>query len=127
MRTLPIEQDLDKRQQHDLLRRLRWISIGRQYNWTLKEYSDASEEIPEFVKALCEKLSKMAGLGEFKAEAGIANFYQPGDSLTAHVDRSEKNMTVPLVSVSAGASCAFVLGGESREDEPVGLLLHSGI
>lgn len=90
------------------------------------EYSEATEEIPGFVKLLCDKLSKMAGLGAFKAEAGIANFYQPGDSLTSHVDRSEKNMSVPLVSVSAGASCAFVLGGESRDEEPVGLILHSG-
>ena len=42
------------------------------------------------------------------------------------VDRSEKNMSVPLVSVSVGASCAIVLGGESRDDAPVGILLHSG-
>jgi alkylated DNA repair protein alkB family protein 1 len=68
----------------------------------------------------------MAGLGEFKAEAGIVNFYQPGDSLTSHVDRSEKRMDVPLISVSVGASCAFVLGGETREEVPVAVVLHSG-
>jgi alkylated DNA repair protein alkB family protein 1 len=63
---------------------------------------------------------------DFRAEAGIVNFYQPGDSLTGHVDRSEQNMDVPLVSFSLGASCIFLLGGKSREEEVLPILLHSG-
>jgi|JI10StandDraft_1071094.scaffolds.fasta_scaffold735502_1 hypothetical protein len=36
VRALPLEQEYNMLQQHELLRRLRWISIGRQYDWTLK-------------------------------------------------------------------------------------------
>ncbi len=85
VKALPLEQKMDAKQQQDLLKRLRWISVGLQYDWTKKEYFDQAEVIPTFVIDLCEKLSRMAGLGEFKAEAGIVNFYQPGDSLTSHV------------------------------------------
>jgi alkylated DNA repair dioxygenase AlkB len=35
---------------------------------------------------------------DYLCEAGIINFYQAGDSLTAHQDRSEANSTAPLVS-----------------------------
>jgi alkylated DNA repair protein alkB family protein 1 len=67
-----------------------------------------------------------AGYGEFKAEAGIINFYRPGDSLTGHVDRSELNMEVPLVSVSFGADCIFLLGGLDRDDVVVPLKVRAG-
>jgi alkylated DNA repair protein alkB family protein 1 len=127
VRAQPLVQEMERAEQVALLQRLRWISIGRQYDWATKAYFDRSEPMPADVCALCARLCREAGLcDDFVAEAGIVNFYQPGDSLTSHVDRSEKRMDVPLVSVSLGASCVFVLGGESRDDEPVALLLHSG-
>lgn len=73
--------------------------------------------------------------------ARIVNFYQPGDSLTGHVDRSEKRMDLPLVSMSfgasfsvlvssltatKGASCIFLLGGATREDSVLPILVRSG-
>ena len=123
----PLVQEMGRAEQVALLRRLRWISIGQQYDWASKSYFAQSEPMPPDVCALCARLCRDAGLCEdFRAEAGIVNLYQPGDSLTGHVDRSERRMDVPLVSVSLGASCVFVLGGQSRDDEPVALLLHSG-
>lgn len=110
-----------------LLRRLRWISIGQQYNWADRSYFPQRSPMPTLLSDLSRKICADLGVcQDFRAEAGIVNFYQPGDSLTSHVDRSEKRMDVPLVSFSLGAPCIFLLGGETREDPVTPILLRSG-
>jgi alkylated DNA repair dioxygenase AlkB len=59
-------------------------------------------------------------------DAGIVNFYQTKDTLMAHVDRSEVCATSPLVSISLGNSAVFLIGGNSREEEPMPIILRSG-
>src|SRR5262249_4545522 len=81
---------------------------------------------PSDLAAWSEAVSRAAGFGPFRAEAGIVNFYQPGDTLTGHVDRSEKNMEAPLISLSLGAACIFLLGGPSRDDPVLPIHLQSG-
>lgn len=63
---------------------------------------------------------------EYRPEAGIINFYQLNNSLTAHVDRSERNMNAPLISLSLGHSCVFLIGTATRDTKPTALLLKSG-
>ena len=62
----------------------------------------------------------------YRPEAGVVNFYQARDTLTAHVDQSEVDAVKPLVSVSLGESAIFLLGAESRDEIPLPLLLQSG-
>ncbi|KAF9246112.1 hypothetical protein BU15DRAFT_58241 [Melanogaster broomeanus] len=69
----------------------------------------------------------------YEPDAGIVNFYQtkasltcPTDTLMAHVDRSEVCATSPLVSISLGNSCIFLIGGLTRDVEPIPILLRSG-
>lgn len=112
--------DLEKR----FIRKIRWITLGYQYNWTTKEYSyddkDFNAQFPKDLSSWTKNAVKQLGFdSEYKPEAGIVNFYQPDDTLTGHVDRSEKNMTAPLVSMSIGLSAIFLLGRFSREDAPV--------
>lgn len=114
------------------IRKTRWITLGYQYNWTTKEYNFDNKDfnaifpkdLGEWTRSAAEKL----GFGsDYKPEAGIVNFYQPDDTLTGHVDRSEKNMTAPLISMSIGLSAIFLLGGLSREDSPVrAIIVRSG-
>lgn len=63
---------------------------------------------------------------EYKAEAGVVNFYQYQDTLTAHVDQSEVDSVRPLVSISLGESAIFLVGGKTRETTPIPILLRSG-
>jgi alkylated DNA repair protein alkB family protein 1 len=127
-KALPAEQMLHAAEIETLVRRIRWVTLGYQYDWTTKTYSFTSNPIPfpEDLAKWSSDLSLAAGFGEFHAEAGIVNFYQPGDTLTGHVDRSELNMTVPLISLSLGASCIFLLGGAERNDPVLPILLRSG-
>ena len=63
---------------------------------------------------------------EYRPEAGVVNFYQFRDSLTAHVDQSEVDAIKPLVSISLGPSAIFLVGGTTRDEQPIPLLLQSG-
>ena len=118
--------------ENKLIRKIRWITLGYQYNWTTKEYNfdeiDASTVFPTDLAQWTRQAVEALGFGpNYRPEAGIVNFYQPDDTLTGHVDRSEKNMTAPLVSLSMGRSAIFLLGGRSREDAPVrAIIVRSG-
>jgi DNA alkylation damage repair protein AlkB len=111
-----------------LIDRLRWINLGRRYDWTSKEYDFDSETppVPELLQRLSRVVVALVDGEPFKAEGGIINFYKPDDSLTCHVDRSEPNMARPLVSLSLGLSAVFLLGGRNREDIVQSIKVQSG-
>jgi alkylated DNA repair protein alkB homolog 1 len=118
-----------------LLPRLRWATLGKQYNWTKKEYHYDLERNPAFPPLMVELCDTIVSAFEpiirydpnkWKPEAGIINFYQPGDSLMAHQDKSEPNSDAPLLSISLGLDCAFLIGTDDRQDKPVALRLSSG-
>jgi alkylated DNA repair protein alkB family protein 1 len=127
-KALPMEQTLDRAGIRSLIRRIRWVTLGYQYDWTSKEYDFSRSPVPfpSNLAAYSSSLTQSAGLGPSRPEAGIVNFYQPGDTLTGHVDRSEPNMQVPLVSMSLGAPCIFLVGGRGRDEEVLPVLLRGG-
>jgi len=135
-----------------LLYKLRWANIGRSYHWGTKSY-DFSKQLgpfPEDIRAICRRAvqsvpwTKIWGdvtcdqdWGEeadtwrdwhdsYEPDAGIVNFYQERDTLMGHVDRSELSSTTPLVSISLGNAAIFLIGGLTRDVEPLPILLRSG-
>ncbi|KAJ3323083.1 hypothetical protein HDU76_013735 [Blyttiomyces sp. JEL0837] len=116
------------------IKQWRWSSLGLQYNWTTKEYHrDRNVSMPAAVADMCgavvSAIQELTGYKRewFSSEAGIINFYQLPDSLTAHTDRSEENAVAPLVSYSLGQSCIFLMGLQTREEAaPIPILLRSG-
>ncbi|KAI8876631.1 hypothetical protein K501DRAFT_261852 [Backusella circina FSU 941] len=124
----------------ELIRKLRWVTLGYQYHWPTKTYHlDRRYPFPEDVSELTRAVvTAVEGIGyqdkwrntykgeDYKAEAGVVNYYQYRDALMGHVDRSELNMDAPLVSLSLGSSCIYVIGGETRDTEPAALYLRSG-
>ncbi|KAF0511022.1 Alkylated DNA repair protein alkB-like [Gigaspora margarita] len=124
-----------------LIRKLRWITLGYQYHWSTKSYHfDRRFQFPQDINDLTTAVVKaIDGLGypddsfvhkydvkKWKPEAGVVNYYQLKDNLMAHVDRSEINMDAPLISFSFGHSCIFLIGGTTRETAPLALYLRSG-
>ncbi|KAG0373345.1 hypothetical protein BGX24_011829 [Mortierella sp. AD032] len=120
-----------------LIRKMRWITLGYQYHWPSKTYH--FDQNAPFPKELCilskavvaavedkESFEYPYPAEDFVAEAGVINYYQLKDRLMGHVDRSELNKHAPLVSFSFGHSCIYLLGGPTREQSPTPILLQSG-
>ena len=107
-----------------LNRKLRWMTLGGQYNWTEKKYPiESVPSFPEDISAfICHLFPTM------KPEAAILNVYAPGDTLSVHRDVSEESDN-DLVSISLGCDGIFVVGLDFEkcgEPKCVSLRLHSG-
>eukprot|EP00127_Corallochytrium_limacisporum_P000365 Clim_evm60s11 gene=Clim_evmTU60s11 len=115
-----------------IMKRLRWFTIGYQYDWTSKEYvypakGTPAPAIPSTLVDVCRHMARVLGCGDkYKPEAGIINYYKIGDTLSAHQDVAEVNKEAPLFSISLGLSAVFLIGTSSLDDEPAQLLLQSG-
>ncbi|KAL2264627.1 hypothetical protein VTJ83DRAFT_7137 [Remersonia thermophila] len=103
---LTIKQVLD--------RKLHWVTLGGQYDWTKRQYpsADGEEEgegshrpppFPPDVAAFIQDL-----FPETVAQAAIVNFYSPGDTMMMHRDVSERT-DKGLVSISLGCDGLFMI------------------
>lgn len=108
-----------------LNRKLRWITLGGQYDWTNKVYP--AHDPPPFPSDLARLLQSL--FSETKPEAAIVNLYSPGDTLSMHRDVSEE-CDQGLISISIGCDGLFVIGMDPADPESQGahavIRLHSG-
>lgn len=93
-----------------LRRKLRWMTLGAQYDWTTKSYPRTNS--PHFPKELANFTQQL--FPGMKPEAAIVNIYSPGDTLSVHRDVSEES-TTGLVSISLGCDGIFVAGTEDED------------
>lgn len=104
--------------------KLRWVTLGGQYNWTDKVYPlEAPPKFPIDVASLLHHL-----FPDMEPQAAIVNLYSPGDRLNMHRDVSEE-IYKGLASISLGCSCIFIIGIENEdthEIQKVALRLKSG-
>jgi alkylated DNA repair protein alkB family protein 1 len=90
-----------------LTKKLRWITLGGQYDWTNKVYPP--EQPPQFPPDIAQLLHGL--FPEMHPQAAIVNFYSPGDTLSLHRDVAE-HCDRGLVSISIGCDGIFILGLE---------------
>jgi len=109
-----------------LRQKLRWITLGGQYDWTQKAYPHVvPPTFPEDIGSLIHSI-----FPNMKPEAAIVNIYSAGDTLALHRDVSEES-NAGLISVSLGCDGLFVIGmncpnGERKEPHCVAVRLRSG-
>lgn len=103
-----------------LRRKLRWVTLGGQYDWTRKIYPD--ETPPEFPEEIAKILEGY--FPDIDAQAAIVNFYTPGDTLSMHRDISEE-CDRGLISISIGCDGLFMVADEDGSQCAV-LRLRSG-
>uniref|UniRef100_A0A0D3HLW2 Fe2OG dioxygenase domain-containing protein n=1 Tax=Oryza barthii TaxID=65489 RepID=A0A0D3HLW2_9ORYZ len=113
-----------------LVRKLRWSTLGLQFDWSKRNYdvSLPHNKIPDLLSVLAKKMAipAMPSGEEFKPEAAIVNYYGPSDMLGGHVDDMEADWSKPIVSISLGCKCIFLLGGKTRDEVPTAMFLRSG-
>jgi alkylated DNA repair protein alkB family protein 1 len=90
-------------------KKLRWITLGGQYDWTNKVYLDGPP--PAFPKDTAQLLHGL--FPDLYPQAAIVNFYSPGDTLSLHRDVAEE-CDRGLLSISIGCDGIFILGLESE-------------
>ncbi|KAJ5081635.1 hypothetical protein NUU61_009899 [Penicillium alfredii] len=87
-----------------LEKKLRWVTLGGQYDWSAKVYpSEAPRVFPQDIAKLLR-----AAFPQTEAQAAILNLYSAGDTLNVHRDVSEK-CDVGLISVSFGCDGLFLV------------------
>ncbi|KAL1838904.1 hypothetical protein VTJ49DRAFT_2068 [Mycothermus thermophilus] len=111
-----------------LERKLHWVTLGGQYDWTKREYPSADEEdgegesnrpppFPPDVAAFIQDL-----FPETVAQAAIVNFYSPGDTMMMHRDVSEMS-DKGLVSVSLGCEGLFMIAPPNPTGDGDGVVM----
>lgn len=95
-----VHKPLSMRQVLD--RKLHWVTLGGQYDWTNRVYP--AEKPPPFPPDIAGFLETL--WPETLAQAAIVNFYSPGDTMMMHRDVSEKSHN-GLVSLSIGCDALF--------------------
>lgn len=103
-----------------LEKKLRWVTLGGQYDWTNKVYPH--EKPPAFPQDIADLVrSVFAGI---EPQAAILNFYSPGDTLSLHRDVSEE-CARGLVSISIGCDALFLVANADASQSTV-IRLRSG-
>lgn len=103
-----------------LEKKLRWLTLGGQYNWSTKRYP--IEKPPPFPADIRRLLRQL--FPDTDPQAAILNFYHPGDTLSVHRDISEE-CDQALVSISIGCEAVFIIGNEDGSSRAA-LRLRSG-
>lgn len=106
-----------------MTKKLRWITLGGQYDWTNKVYP--AEEPPKFPSDIANLIEGL--FPDMEPQAAIVNFYSPKDTLQLHRDGAE-SVDRGLVSVSLGCDCIFMiaLGNPDSEKDHIAIRLRSG-
>ncbi|KAK3333032.1 hypothetical protein B0T19DRAFT_416989 [Cercophora scortea] len=87
-----------------LERKLHWVTLGGQYDWTNRVYPGSPP--PAFPPDIARFLETLFPLT--KAQAAIVNFYTPGDTMMMHRDVSEET-DKGLISLSIGCDSLFMI------------------
>ena len=113
-----------------VLSKIRWITLGYQYDWTNRSYKkEKYVPFPIKLAQLCTDLTASINNDtnyNLHPEAAIINFYQNGNIMGGHQDDVESTFDHPVLSISIGCPCIFLLGGFNKEDDPLPILLRSG-
>lgn len=82
--------------------------------------------MPRILVDFALRCAVRAGFPNFRPDSCHINRYQAGTKLGLHQDRHEFDLFQPIVSVSFGVECIFLLGGFQRTDPTKRILLEHG-
>ncbi|MGA2047659.1 MAG: alpha-ketoglutarate-dependent dioxygenase AlkB [Terracidiphilus sp.] len=82
--------------------------------------------IPRVLLDFALRCAIRSGFPLFRPDSLHINRYQAGTKLGIHQDRHEIDLSQPIVSISLGLECVFLLGGFQRTDPAKRMLLEHG-
>jgi alkylated DNA repair protein alkB family protein 1 len=108
-------------------KKLSWATVGYHYDWTQRTYhEDVKSPMPPLVGDLAIQFARTSLVLErkgtslaFTPSGLIVNYYNQKSNMGGHKDDLELATDKPIVSISMGLPAIFLMGGKSKEDEPV--------
>jgi alkylated DNA repair protein (DNA oxidative demethylase) len=97
--------------------RRRWDPQSRKPMWP---------PMPRVLSDFAIRCAVRLGFPQFRPDSCHINRYQAGTKLGIHQDRHEFDLYQPIVSLSFGLECVFLLGGFQRTDKTKHILLEHG-
>lgn len=82
--------------------------------------------MPHILADFAIRCAVRSGFPQFRPDSCHINRYQAGTKLGIHQDRHEFDLCQPIVSLSLGLECVFLLGGFQRTDQTKPILLEHG-
>jgi DNA oxidative demethylase len=82
--------------------------------------------MPNRFKQIASEAAQAVGWENQEPDACLVNRYENGAGMGLHQDKDEKDLNKPIVSVSIGASCKFIVGGLTRQSPTRSLTLNDG-
>jgi|FLYN01.1.fsa_nt_gi alkylated DNA repair protein (DNA oxidative demethylase) len=80
--------------------------------------------MPPIIRDIAIDAAARAGLS-LRPESALINWYDRKGTLGLHQDKTEKSLA-PVVSISIGDDCVFIVGGLERTDPKRNMILKSG-
>ena len=109
--------------------RVGWWSDRRGYRY-IEHHPETGmpwPPVPEPVAAVVrDALDAVGHGGPYVVDSCLVNLYRNGAKMGLHRDEDEQDRTAPIVSISLGDSCEFLIGGHKRSDPASAHLLRSG-
>lgn len=107
---------------------LGWVTDQHGYRYTRinPENNQPWPTMPASFLQLAHAAALAAGFNDFVPDACLINRYEPGARMSLHQDKSERDFSQPIVSVSLGLPAVFQFGGMQRSDATVRVPLGHG-
>jgi DNA oxidative demethylase len=107
-----------------------WTSSTRGYRYDDMDRQGlvpkAWPAMPSRFKQIAIDAARAVGWEYVAPDACLVNLYEKGAGMGLHQDKDEKDLNNPIVSVSIGASCKFIVGGLTRQSPARSLTLSDG-
>jgi DNA oxidative demethylase len=105
-----------------------WTSDTRGYRYSAVDPLSGKPwpDLPDAFMQLAQRAAALCGFHHFYPDACLVNRYAAGAGMGLHQDRDEKDFSQPIVSVSIGAPCKFIVGGLNRSDPTRSFKLNDG-
>jgi len=105
-----------------------WVTDRTGYRYDPRDPESGLDwpTMPDVFADLSRAAAAAAGYPDFRPESCLINRYEPGNQLSLHQDRNERDFSQPIVSVSLGLPATFLFGGLKRTERPQRVALSHG-
>jgi alkylated DNA repair protein (DNA oxidative demethylase) len=105
-----------------------WVTDRRGYRYTENDPDGGAPwpPMPSAFAQLARAAAATARFAAFAPDACLVNRYLPGNRLSLHQDKNERDFDSPIVSVSLGIPAVFLFGGHKRSDRSLRVPLAHG-